>query len=176
MAYAVEWTTPNKKRCVCRMEIGVHLNQDKCDTMFRHNTCVWEEVPLQMFWESFWGVHQTNFLFPAGGRKNFKENRRLVLLEWFMWCPWVCPADLSTLFRVDRLTLFSDRLSELAESSPCNNSAPWTERVTHPVRATTRRRETSYETKGRQHDDVMDESNGWTVVLVDHFIFAAALQ
>lgn len=36
------------------------------------------------------------------------------------------PADLSTVWW--RLTLLSDRLSELAESSACSNAAPWTVR------------------------------------------------
>lgn len=111
-------------------------------------TWIWVSVPLQLFLESFWGVRWTNRLFPTQSRKHVKWNWQLIFLNsrlkiiqrqscryfptlvlLIMWVTVThgvsvgARVDPSLSFPSWRLTLFSVRLSVLAESSLCNVSA-----------------------------------------------------
>lgn len=82
------------------------LFQNKTVCIDGNYTCVWEVLPLQVFLESFWGVHWTNHLSPTEQQKthDYFQNYHficryfivfmsVVTSRWLMWFQWVRGED-----------------------------------------------------------------------------------
>ena len=77
-------------------------------TLFQNKTVFYGlHGPLRVFWESFWGVHWTNHLFPTEKQKTHDSFQNyhficryfivvtlVVTSRWLMWFQWVRGEDL----------------------------------------------------------------------------------